>query len=79
MKNLLKTIATLVLCVPFNVNAQNQIYFAAYPALTPDVQTIVFSYDDDIWKVPVKEGLASRITAMQVKKLIQKYLLMVNR
>ena len=44
--------------------AQEQSYFAAYPALTPDAQNIVFSYDGDIWKVPVKGGAASRLTGM---------------
>jgi tricorn protease len=46
------------------VNAQDQTYFAAYPSLTPDAQQIVFTYDGDIWKVPTKGGLASRLTAM---------------
>ena len=45
-------------------NAQDQTYFAAYPSLTPDAQHIVFTYDGDIWKVPTKGGLASRLTAM---------------
>jgi tricorn protease len=42
-----------------------QTYFTAYPALTPDAQDIVFTYDGDIWKVPTKGGQASRLTAMQ--------------
>ena len=47
-----------------SVKAQEQTYFAAYPSLTPDAQHIVFTYDGDIWKVPTKGGLASRLTAM---------------
>ncbi len=46
------------------VNAQDQTYFAAYPSLSPDAQQIVFTYDGDLWKVPVKGGLALRLTAM---------------
>jgi tricorn protease len=42
-----------------------QTFFTAYPALTPDAQDIVFTYDGDIWKVPTKGGQASRLTAMQ--------------
>jgi Tol biopolymer transport system component/C-terminal processing protease CtpA/Prc len=42
-----------------------QTYFAAYPALTPDAQDVVFTYDGDIWKVPTKGGQAARLTAMQ--------------
>lgn len=55
--------------MPFLANAQNQTYFASNPALSPDAQTVVFSYDGDIWKVPVKGGLASRITAMQGEEI----------
>ena len=61
-KNLLYTIA--VMFFPILTNAQGTTHFAAYPSLSPDAQTIVFSYDGDIWKVPTKGGLAARITAM---------------
>lgn len=44
--------------------AQNETYFTAYPALTPDAQTVVFSFEGDLWKVPASGGLANRITAM---------------
>ncbi len=64
-KNLFSKLAFAFLSLPLMVNAQNQTYFASCPALSPDAQTVVFSYDGDIWKVPVKGGLASRITAMQ--------------
>ncbi|PWS32942.1 S41 family peptidase [Pedobacter paludis] len=69
IKNILKTLIAGALLLPFGAFAQNQTYFTAYPALTPDAQTIVFSYDGDIWKVPVKGGLASRITAMQGEEI----------
>jgi tricorn protease len=42
----------------------NAVYFAEYPALSPDGQTIYFSYDSDIWRVPSSGGLATRLTAM---------------
>ena len=64
-KNLFSKLAFAFLSLPLMVKAQNQTYFASCPALSPDAQTVVFSYDGDIWKVPVKGGLASRITAMQ--------------
>ena len=65
MKNnfLGKMVVTLLL-LPLLTKAQESTYFAAYPSLSPDAQNIVFSYDGDIWKVPTKGGLASRITAM---------------
>lgn len=36
----------------------------AYPSLTPDGQTILFSYEGDIWSVPAAGGSAVRLTAM---------------
>ena len=40
-------------------------YFQIDPTLTPDGQTIVFSYDGDLWKVPSNGGEAFRLTAME--------------
>ena len=39
--------------------------FARYPALNPDGSMIAFSYQGDIWTVPVYGGKASRITIHQ--------------
>jgi len=69
IKSLLKSLTAMAFLLPSYSFAQNQTYFASYPALTPDAQTIVFSYDGDIWKVPVKGGVASRITAMQGEEI----------
>lgn len=65
MKNkFLGKIVVALIVLPLLATAQESTYFAAYPSLSPDAQNIVFSYDGDIWKVPTKGGLASRITAM---------------
>jgi tricorn protease len=40
-------------------------YFLSNPALTPDGETVIFSYEGDLWKASVANGLATRITAMQ--------------
>jgi len=69
IKTFFKALFAVACVLPVHGYAQNQSYFAAYPALTPDAQTIVFSYDGDIWKVPVKGGVASRITAMQGEEI----------
>lgn len=40
-------------------------YFLSNPALTPDGQTVVFSFEGDLWKARVTDGQATRLTAMQ--------------
>ena len=46
--------------------AQNKdAYFLSQPCLSPDGQTVVFSYESDLWKANIKDGKATRITAMQ--------------
>jgi tricorn protease len=44
--------------------AQSEPYFAAYPSLTPDDQTVIFTFEGDLWKVNANGGSADRITAM---------------
>src|SRR3954452_18913945 len=47
-------------------NAQTkEVYFLSQPCLTPDGQTVIFSFEGDLWKANVKDGIASRLTAMQ--------------
>ena len=46
------------------LNAQDT-YFQSDPTLSPDGQTIVFSYDGDLWKIPTTGGEALRITSMK--------------
>ncbi|WP_202628626.1 PD40 domain-containing protein [Sediminibacterium soli] len=50
----------------FAANAQaSDAFFLSHPTLSPDGQTVVFSFEGDLWKANVKDGQASRITAMQ--------------
>ncbi len=59
------TKSILVICFLFvTVLAQTQEYFLSDPALSPDAKTIAFSYEGDLWTVPVAGGNASRLTAM---------------
>lgn len=39
-------------------------YFTSDPTLSPDGQTIVFTYEGDLWQVPSPGGRAVRLTAM---------------
>ncbi len=38
--------------------------FLSYPTLSPDGKTIVFSHDNDLWKVGANGGTAYRLTSM---------------
>jgi len=55
-----------ILLLSLELNAQdNRAYFLSQPTLTPDGQTVIFSYEGDIWKASVADGAATRLTAMQ--------------
>ncbi|MDP3581757.1 MAG: peptidase S41, partial [Ignavibacteria bacterium] len=69
MKKVLLLIAALFL----QLNAQNQEYFLSDPALSPDSKTIVFSYEGDLWTVPVNGGNALRLTAMDGNEIRPAY------
>ncbi|RYZ61768.1 MAG: peptidase S41 [Chitinophagaceae bacterium] len=43
----------------------NEAYFLSQPSLTPDGQTVVFSFEGDIWKANIADKQAYRLTAMQ--------------
>jgi len=44
---------------------RSEIYFTSHPAVSPDGSTVVFSFEGDLWEVPISGGTASRITAME--------------
>jgi len=66
MKKLAWLFFTVNLCFAASVFAQdkNAVYFTDHPALSPDGNTLYFTYAGDIWKVPTAGGLATRLTAM---------------
>src|SRR5690625_2705183 len=66
MANYTWTILLLLFFNVFSASAQTSpLYFAQYPALSPDGQTLYFSYEGDIWKVAVEGGTAERITGLE--------------
>lgn len=61
-----KLLIIAVLLVSSQLPAQqSSAYFLSNPCLTPDAQTVIFSFEGDLWKADTKSGQASRLTAMQ--------------
>lgn len=61
-----KVILLFALFTALQSTAQNSsAYFLSNPCLSPDGQTIVFSFEGDLWKANVQDGRATRLTAMQ--------------
>ncbi len=57
---------SLACIIAFTATAQSsEAYFLSSPCLTPDAQTVVFSFEGDLWKASVANGEAVRLTAMQ--------------
>ena len=55
-------VSLLIFCCAVTVHADEEIRLATDPALSPDGQTLVFSWRGDIWKVPASGGVAQRLT-----------------
>lgn len=61
-----KLFSLAVLCCSAQLFAQDaSTFFLSNPCLTPDGQTVIFSFEGDLWKAAVKDGQATRLTAMQ--------------
>lgn len=62
----LKRVIFPALLFAINSFGQNSdAYFLSQPALTPDGQSVVFSFEGDLWKAGIKDGQAFRLTGMQ--------------
>ncbi len=53
-----------VILTAFMVQAQPA-YFLSQPCISPDGQTVIFSFEGDLWQANVAEAKATRLTAMQ--------------
>lgn len=63
MKSFLSLLLTVLSFSCFSQTKES--YFLSQPSLTPDGETVVFSYEGDIWKAGLKDGQAVRLTGMQ--------------
>ncbi|RYY00665.1 MAG: peptidase S41, partial [Gammaproteobacteria bacterium] len=63
MKKVFCSLLVLATVTAFSQN--NETYFLSQPSLTPDGQTVVFSFEGDIWKANLADKQAYRLTAMQ--------------
>ena len=61
MKKQTLTFISFLLLTIF-ADAQSEALWLRYPAISPDGNSIVFSYKGDIWKVPRQGGLATPMT-----------------
>ena len=61
-----KIFTAVLLFISAQIFSQNNsAYFLSNPTLTPDGQTVIFSFESDLWKANVSDGQATRLTAMQ--------------
>ena len=73
MFRILIAFAALLVFAPASRGESATLRFASDPSLSPDAQTIVFALENDLWKVPVEGGAASRITAMDGREFLPRY------
>ena len=63
----MKKIVALVFLITFvnKLQAQStEAYFLSNPSLSPNAETVVFSYEGDLWKANIISGDATRLTGM---------------
>ena len=65
MKKTLLLLLSIICLQKFVLSQNANPYFASYPSLTPDGQTLIYSYGGDLWKAAADGGPSMRITAMQ--------------
>ncbi len=58
-------IGIFIFSVLFSSAQNSEAYFLSQPCLTPDGQTVIFSFEGDLWKADLANGNATRLTAMQ--------------
>ena len=57
-------LAALLFMASVVSSQNNNAYFLSQPCLTPDGQTVIFSFEGDLWRADTKTGQSVRMTAM---------------
>ncbi|MDQ7816641.1 MAG: S41 family peptidase [Melioribacteraceae bacterium] len=60
----MKRFSSLLLLFLISTISFSQVHFPSDPSLCPEAKNIIFSYDSDLWMVPVSGGTALRLTGM---------------
>lgn len=75
MKKSLSVLSIVIILVilPIIFAEAGEILYGRYPALSPDGQTIAFTYTGDIWTVPAMGGRAQRLTVHEAEDIRPQY------
>jgi tricorn protease len=63
LSKLLRTLLFFAICTLAVAAGAADVFMPRYPAISPDGQTVVFSFQGDLWRVPSDGGTAMRLTA----------------
>jgi tricorn protease len=58
-------VLVLIFTTYVRADHHGEVYFMSHPAVSPDGSTVIFSFEGDLWKVPVIGGTAVRLTGME--------------
>ncbi len=73
MKNLSFLLSLFIFIQLSAFSAENNAYFITDPSVSPDGETVVFSYENNLWKVPAEGGIAYRLTSMQGREFLPRF------